>query len=124
MQQPISFEVCRARKRRLVCRLNKGLYGLKQSVRVWNQKFDQFLQAYDLIVFDADYCVYVNKEDPKLILCIWIDYGIVCSTFNDSIQKIIDCMEGAFQITKGLAKVNIGLHITKDRDQGLIHLDQ
>ena len=33
-------------------------------------------------------------------------------------------MGGAFQITQGLAKVYVGLHITRDRGQGLIHLDQ
>ena len=33
-------------------------------------------------------------------------------------------MGGTFQITQGLAKVYVDLYITRDRDQGLIHLDQ
>ena len=124
MQQPIGFEVGHPANRCLVCRLNKALYGLKQGAQVWNRKFNHFLQAYDLIVSDADCCIYVNKLDPKLILCIWVDDGMVCSTFNDSIIEILHCMEGAFQITQGLAEVYVGLHITRDRERGLIHIDQ
>ena len=29
----------------LVCRLNKSLYGLKQSGRTWNQTFTRFLDS-------------------------------------------------------------------------------
>ena len=48
----------------------------------------------------------------------------MCSTFNDSIANILDYMGGTFRITQGLAEVYVGLHITRDCDQGLIHLDQ
>jgi hypothetical protein len=133
MEQPIGFgsqlesserTASTMKGGRTVCLLKKAIYGLKQSTRVWNKKFDSFLKEYDLLVSDADYCVYVNKKDPKLIICIWVDDGIVCSTFNDSIVDILNYMQGTFQITKGLAEVYVGLHITRDRDRRLIHLDQ
>ena len=125
MQQPIGFEVPhRATNKRLVCQLLKALYGLKQGACVWNRKFDQFLKAYDLVVSDADCCVYVSKTKSKLILCIWVDDGLVCSTLNDSIEEILSYMGGAFRITQGLAEVYVGLHITRDRDRRLIHIDQ
>lgn len=99
------------------------MYGLRQSARVWNRKFDHFLQAYDLIVSEADCCVYVNKANPKLILCIWVDDGMICSTLNDPIEEILNYMGDAFQITKGLVEVYVGLYISRDRDHGLIHVD-
>lgn len=98
---------------------------MKQSPRVWNKKFDQFLQAYDLEVSDADACVYVNKPHAsRLLIAIWVDDGIICSEQRDTIKSVLDYMEGAFEITKGLAEIFVGLHITRDRDQRLIHLDQ
>jgi hypothetical protein len=104
-------------------RLKKALYGLKQSARQWNSKFNHFLKAYDLMTSVVDCCVYVNKQDPKLIFCIWVDDDIVCSTYNDSIRDILSYMEKAFKITAGLVEMYVGLHISKDRDQKLIHLD-
>ena len=33
-------------------------------------------------------------------------------------------MQGAFEITTGLAEVYVGIHVTRGRDRKLIHLDQ
>jgi hypothetical protein len=46
-----------------VCQLVKTLYGLKQSLWVWNHKFNNFLTIHDLIPSIADPCVYVNIID-------------------------------------------------------------
>jgi hypothetical protein len=105
MEQPIGFNsqiessVPRASTVKgspIVCLLKKAIYGLKQSARVWNKKFDSFLKEYDLLISNTDCYVYINKKGPKLIICIWVDDGIVCSTFNDSIVDILNYIQGAF----------------------------
>ncbi|KZR96863.1 Copia protein (Gag-int-pol protein), partial [Daphnia magna] len=64
----------------LVCRLHKGLYGLKQASRLWNSKFDVFLTTFGFISSQADPCVYLQKTNSEFtILAIWVDDGIVCS---------------------------------------------
>lgn len=38
----------------LVCKLNKSLYGLKQSPRCWNEKFVQFIKCFDFKQLQSD----------------------------------------------------------------------
>jgi Reverse transcriptase (RNA-dependent DNA polymerase) len=38
----------------LVCRLNKFIYGLKQSQRAWYEKLNQFLTSCNFNVSDSD----------------------------------------------------------------------
>jgi hypothetical protein len=53
----------------LVCKLHKSLYGLKQSPRAWNQKFDTFLKSVEFMKSEADPSVYVTRVgDVKLSL--------------------------------------------------------
>ena len=40
----IPYGVCSKATEDSVCKLNKTLYGLKQSPRMWNAKIDKFLQ--------------------------------------------------------------------------------
>ena len=42
MKQPEGFAV--KGKKEMVCKLKKSLYGLKQSPKMWNLKFDTFIR--------------------------------------------------------------------------------
>jgi hypothetical protein len=42
----------------LVCKLNKSLYGLKQSPRIWYQKFDTYILGLGFVRSRDDHCVY------------------------------------------------------------------
>ena len=55
MKQPEGFLV--KEKEDLVCKLNKSIYGLKQSARVWNQKFDNTLVQNGFEKSEADPCL-------------------------------------------------------------------
>ena len=41
-----------------VCKLRKGIYGLKQAARLWNSKFDAYLKKKGYEASEADPCIY------------------------------------------------------------------
>ena len=78
MKQPEGFK----KDPGLVCKLNKSLYGLKQSGRLWNGMLDKFLKENDFTNSLADTCVYTWTSldgKSKLILLIWVDDLIIGS---------------------------------------------
>ena len=76
MDIPEGVQAPEACGNRIVCRLLRGLYGLKQSGRIWNQAWDSFLvQKCGFSRSTEDYAVYYrlgNNGKPLWIL-IWVD---------------------------------------------------
>ncbi|UYV85057.1 K02A2.6-like, partial [Cordylochernes scorpioides] len=73
MQIPEGIEV---ENKNLVCKLKKSLYRLKQSPRIWNEKFTYFLKQFQLTQSQADPCVfYQTKTDAKIFLALYVDDG-------------------------------------------------
>ena len=56
MKQPEDFLV--KGKKELVCKLKKSLYGLKQSPRMWYQKFNTYIQGLGFVRSNVDHYVY------------------------------------------------------------------
>ncbi|UYV60463.1 hypothetical protein LAZ67_1001224, partial [Cordylochernes scorpioides] len=63
-----------------VCSLQKSIYGLKQSPRMWNKKFHEFLIKFDLKPSISDSCVYTMKcKQAYILLAIYVDDCLICS---------------------------------------------
>jgi len=45
-----------------VCRLQKSLYGLKQSSREWNTRIDEELRRFGATASKADSCIYYKGK--------------------------------------------------------------
>lgn len=57
-----------------VCKLERALYGLKQSARCWNQKFVRTLRKVGLELSQANPCIFTTRDcKEKLMLAIYID---------------------------------------------------
>ena len=53
LQQPSGFKI--PSKEQFVCKLNKGIYGLKQAPKCWNFTFDKLLKDLVFVQSSSDY---------------------------------------------------------------------
>lgn len=94
----------------MVCRLNKSMYGLKQTPRCWNSKFQAFLKSFNLIQSDADQCIFKgNIKGADVYLALFVDDGLVASKSSNALEKVLKCLKESFEITVGNATKFIGL---------------
>jgi hypothetical protein len=114
MEQPTGFVTLGKEKQ--VYRLKKSLYGFKQSSRVWNRKFSDFLTPYGFSQCVADPCVFfLNEEVDYTVMAIWVDDGIICSSNPDKLQNIINYLNKQFEMTSGSVQCFVGIQIQRDR---------
>ena len=64
-----------SKKSRNVCLLKKSLYGLKQSLRLWYLRFDEFMVTHGFIECNYEYCVYFKllKDYHYIYLFLYVD---------------------------------------------------
>jgi len=92
----------------LVCKLNKSLYGLKQSGRNWNWLLHNYLCENSFTQSDADNCVYVKHVDDKMIvIVIWVDDLIIAASNDLLLCETKSMSKDRFKI-KGLGKLFLG----------------
>ena len=66
-----------------MCKLQKSLYGLKQSGRNWNNMLHQYLLDEQFEQPPVDACVYTRiKEESKVTIIVWVDGIIIILIIN------------------------------------------
>ena len=68
MQQPVGY--VQPGKEHLVCKLNKSIYGLKQSPRCWNKTFRDHMGFIKFTQSTADPCVFIKTGDMREIIIV------------------------------------------------------
>jgi len=72
----------------LVVKLNKTLYGLKQSPMEWNNTLNEFLTNYGLKRCEADKCIYYNNNFEKpLYVAVYVDDIITAGIDTEDFRK-------------------------------------
>lgn len=122
MHQPDGFNDNSGR----VCKLQKSLYGLKQSSRVWNEKLNAVLLKYGLKRSEADQCIYHHYSDGKLlIVAIYVDDVLICCNDIHLLNEFKRELSNNFQMKDlGEATSILGMRIIRDRKNGTISIDQ
>lgn len=109
-----------------VLQLNRSLYGLKQSPRCWNKRFNDFIVTLGFRRSLADYCLYTRVIDDSITyLVLYVDDMLMCSNDSRSMKHIQDTLATEFEM-KNLGNVRhfMGLNINVDYEQGVLTIDQ
>jgi hypothetical protein len=94
IEQHEGFEKLGNNGEKLVCRLNRPLYRLKQSGRNWNNLLHTFLVKEKFTQSLADPCLYVRSIDDErcviVIVIIWVDDIIIAASNSDLLNSVKD----------------------------------
>ena len=109
-----------------VCRLNKGIYGLKQGGRLWYQKLDSVLQDIGFSRIRSDQSIYVwVREDVKVIVPVFVDDLTLASKSKVAIQHVKAELAKRFKLRDlGPTSFLLGVEITRDRATCTLQLSQ
>eukprot|EP00253_Pinus_taeda_P021000 PITA_21000 len=116
----------RGRSRRLVCKLRKSLYGLRQSPRQWYKKFDSFMVSQNFVRSEYDHCVYFKIFNGIfIILALYVDDMLIASNNMEEINRLKAQLSRTFDMKDlGAAKHILGMEIHRDRKNGKLWLSQ
>lgn len=108
-----------------VCRLFKGLYGLKQASRAWNNKLHGFLTEFGFQQVKSDHCVYFMKNHEIIvILGIYVDDGLLCCNSELIKDKILTYLKKLLEIQVEDANCFVGLEIDRDKNKNILKIHQ
>ena len=98
MKQLDQFDV--KGKEHLVYKLNRSIYGLKQSSRFWNEALDKHLKKMGFKQSENDPCIYIlNSGGEIFIIAVYVDDIIQAGKTSERIQKFINVIIEKFDIT-------------------------
>jgi hypothetical protein len=114
MEQPEGFIT--PGKENCVCKLNKSIYGLKQSPRCWYQTLNEYLVSLDFTSSSADPCVYINKQGEYCVVAIYVDDLIIMTQTTDKMLELKEAFCSRFEMTDiGEIHYLLGVSIQYDK---------
>ncbi|KAL6461003.1 hypothetical protein MHYP_G00309690 [Metynnis hypsauchen] len=118
MDQPEGFQVKSEDGVQFVCKLNKSIYGLKQSGRNWNMMLHEFVQS------QADHCIYTKLSDKgKVILLVWVDDIVVAASNEMCLREVKEKLKSKFKM-KDLGHLTHFIGIDFTQKDGSIKMNQ
>lgn len=109
-----------------VCKLNKSIYGLKQSSRCWYERFDSIIREKGFKNSSADPCLYfLNRGSIRenIYVLLYVDDILIVTADTNTMLNFKTFLNNCFKMTD-LNEVKIFLGIYVERNQGIISLQQ
>ncbi len=111
-------------KEGIVYKLEKSLYGLKQSGRNWNRVLHDCLTEDGFKQNPADHCVYAKEsKEGKVITIIWVDDLIIAASDKERLKNVKEMLAEKFKM-KDLGKLKHFLGIDFSQSDGCVKMSQ
>ena len=115
MEQPKGFE-CQG-KEEFVCKLNKSIYGLKQSPHCWNSTLDAYLKKMQFTQTASDPCIYYRKtEKDMMFIGVYVDDLILAARNEKQLKQVKENLSNKFDI-KDLGELKYFLDIKVEQNK-------
>ena len=123
MEQPDGY--VQKGKEKLVCKLKKSLYGLKQSPRCWNKVLTEFMKSIGFTQSAADPCIYVRNENSLSIVAVYVDDLIIATKTTEDMQELKQLLQSRLKM-KDMGELHycLGINITHDQVKGTVEMHQ
>lgn len=109
-----------------VCKLNKTLYGLKQSARCWFETFDKALREMGFKNSEVDKCVYIldrNNINENVYLILYVDDLVIATKNIERMKSFKEFLMSKFKMTD-LKEIKLFLGMRIERNNESIAMDQ
>ena len=123
MKQPDGFQ---QGGKNLVCKLNKSLYGLKQSPRLWGETLANVLIGMGFTKTYCDASLYIFDQDGiKVIVPMFVDDITLASKSADKLDYFVTELSKHFKLRDlGATTYLLGVEITRNRQKRKLYLSQ
>jgi hypothetical protein len=98
MQQPQGYEI--PGQPPLVCQLNRALYGLRQSPRMWYERINTFLLSLGMTRSSCDHNMYyIGEGTKKIILVLYVDDLFITGGDHTTVTWLKSALHRQFDMT-------------------------
>ena len=104
---------------RVVCKLLKSLYGLKQSPRAWFDKFAKLVVKHGYTQSQADHTLFFKFSPTRklAILIVYVDDIILTGDDTEEISDLKSLLASAFEIKDlGTLKYFLGMEVARSKE--------
>nr|GEU51147.1 putative RNA-directed DNA polymerase [Tanacetum cinerariifolium] len=97
------------------CRLNKSLYGLKQSLRAWFGRFTLAMKRYGFKQSNSDHTLFLkNRKNRVTCLIIYIDDMVITGNDEEEIKTLKEGLFAEFEMKdQGNLKYFLGIEVLR-----------
>lgn len=117
MDLPLGYKhgVVSHKGERLVCKLHKSIYGLKQASRQWFDKFSHALLSLGFHQLKSDYSLFTKGSGSSfLALLVYVDDIIITGASMTAIELLKQHLHGTFKLKDlGSLRYFLGLEIAR-----------
>ena len=127
MQMPPGLPSRSPDSRRIVVKLDRSIYGLKQAGRVWWQLFTSFLLEWGFKQSSIDVCfyTYTSPTGSILWLLVWVDDTIIVDDDEDLRERFVTDLSARFPIDdKHELEWILGVKVSRNRKSRTLTLSQ